>query len=113
MSSFLGFLLAAAGLLLLAAVVYGAASAWRKAANDTAPLPLFGMIRRWGKTSQEPASAPDAEALALATRRCTYCGDKEQCRARLAADSAARPPPTCPNLSLFEDSRLPADRARQ
>lgn len=113
MSALSGFLLAVAGLLLVAAVAYAVMAAWRKAAYDDAPLPFFSMFRRWGKTPHGLETAPDAEDLALAVRRCTFCGDKEQCRARLAADSAAQPPPSCPNLRLFEEPAPPPDQVRK
>ena len=112
MSPLLGIALAVAGLLLAAALIYGLAKAWRRALHDDARLPFFDMIERHGTTREELAAVLSFENLALAVRRCTFCGSKEQCRARLAARSAAVPPANCPNVRFFDEFGLRVDQTR-
>lgn len=101
MSPLLGIALAVAGLLLAAALIYGLATAWRRALHDDARLPFFGMIERHGTTREELAAVVSFENLALAVRRCTFCGSKEQCRAWLASGRQDGYPASCPNAGLF------------
>lgn len=102
MSPLLGIALAAAGLSLAAAFAYGLVMAWRRAMHDDAPLPLFGMIERHGTTSEGFEAVVSAENLALAARRCAFCGSKEQCRAWLASGQQDGYPTFCPNARFFE-----------
>lgn len=102
MSPLLGIALAVTLLSLAAALVYGLATVWRRAMHDDAPLPLFGMIERHGTTRQGLEAVVSAGNLALAARRCAFCGSKEQCRAWLASGRQEDYPAFCPNAGLFE-----------
>lgn len=102
MSPLLGIVLAVASLLLAAALAYGLATAWRRTMHDDAPLPLFGMIERHGTTPQGLEAVVSAGNLALAARRCAFCGSKEKCRAWLASGRREDYPMFCPNAGLFE-----------
>ena len=102
MSLLIGITLAVVALSLGAAFVYLLVVAWRIALHDDAPLPLFGMIRRLGTTPQGLEAVVSTENLALAARRCTFCGSKEQCRAWLASGRQDGGPAYCPNSALLE-----------
>lgn len=78
------------------------AAAWRRALHDDAPLPIFGMIYRNGTTAEGLAAVVSSENLALAVRRCAFCGRKEQCRAWLASGQQVGHPAFCPNSALLE-----------
>jgi hypothetical protein len=79
---------------------YGLVDAWRRVLRDSAPLPLFDILRREGLSPGEAQDALGAEALAYATRRCTLCATGGDCSARLAAGD-------CPNAGLFAELRQP------
>ena len=97
------------GLALAAALAYALVTAWRRAMHDGAPLPFFGMIVRRRPAPTGPDSEVGAKLLALAARRCAFCGDKEQCRAWLASGRQDGYPAYCPNADLFDKGN--ADRA--
>jgi hypothetical protein len=102
MSLLLGIALTVAGLLLTAALVFGLVTAYRRALHDDARLPFFGMIERHGTTPEGLAAVVSFENLALAVRRCAFCGSKEQCRAWLTSGRQQDYPAFCPNAGLFE-----------
>jgi hypothetical protein len=79
---------------------YALFDAWRRVLRDSAPLPLFDILRREGLSPGEAQDALGAEALAYATRRCTLCAAGGDCSARLAAGD-------CPNAGLFAELRQP------
>jgi len=102
MSLLFGITLAASGFLLAAVFGYGLVTAWRRAMHDDGPLPLFGMIKRRRLTPEGLETVANAEILAPAVRRCTFCGSKEQCRTWLASGQQGGYPAFCANSGLFE-----------
>jgi uncharacterized protein DUF6455 len=97
MSSVLGVALAA--LALAVVLAFAILTGWRRIMRDEGPLPLFPLLAR-------RARAPDWKdldtgTLALAARRCAFCGRKQECRAWLASAQSGRCPPYCPNASVL------------
>ena len=95
MSSVLGVALAAL------AVVLGFAflARWQRIMRNDGPLPLFPLLAR-RKTAPDRKDL-DTGTLALAARRCAFCGRKQECRAWLASGQSGRCPPYCPNASVL------------
>ena len=97
MSSVLGVVLAAVALLLTVALAYAVLAAWRRVMHEEGRLPLFALLdRRPPEESERIAS----DTLALAARRCAFCGRKQECRAWLASARSESYPQYCPNSSL-------------
>lgn len=60
------------------------------------------VIDRLGLDRLALARLENGSALAEVMRNCIDCSSVDQCRAWLAADANAVPPPNCPNRHLFE-----------
>lgn len=86
-------------LAVVALMTYGLAYAWRRVMRETAPLPLYAMLRHRGLTVREAGDGLGVEALAHAARRCALCGQGAECQRRVAAGEPA--PADCPNAELF------------
>lgn len=87
-------------LAVLALVGFALARAWRQAVRQSAPLPLYGMLRNQGLSPGEADATAGLEALAYAARRCAFCASGRDCRRRVAAGTP--PPAHCPNGAMFE-----------
>lgn len=92
-------------LVILALVGSALANAWRQAVHQTAPLPLFGMLRNLGLSPGEADDVASFEELAYAARRCAFCASGKDCRRRVAAGTP--PPAHCPNGAIFEQLTRP------
>ena len=99
MTTVLGVALAAVVLSLTAALAYALLTSWRRMLQDEAPLPVFAMLDRRQVGDREDL---ESEALAIAARRCAFCGRKQECRAWLASAKSESCPPYCPNAGLFQ-----------
>ena len=100
MSTVLGVVLAAVvALSLVAALAFGILTAWRRIMRDDGPLPLFPLLAR--RSAAPDWKDLDSGTVALAARRCAFCGRKEECRAWLASAQSGRCPPYCPNASVL------------
>ena len=98
MSSVLGVALAAVALLLTVALAYAMLVAWRRVMDEEGRVPLFTLLDRRPPEGREGIGC---ETLALAARRCAFCGHKQECRAWVAAGKSESCPPYCPNAGIF------------
>lgn len=105
MESFASVLTAATLAVVAVLLGYGLASAWRRVLRGNVLLPFFGALRREGLSPGEAREAVGAGMLALAARRCAFCGSGAQCSARLATGGAQVR--GCPNAGLFVELRRP------
>ena len=96
MSSVFGVAFAAVALLLSVALAYAVLAAWRRVTQEEGRLPLFALLDR-----RSPEDRIGCETLALAARRCAFCGHKQECRAWVAAAKSESCPPYCPNAGVF------------
>ena len=107
MNALTGIVLAAS-LALGIAFAYVLVLAWRRAVRDDALPPIFGMLERQGLAIEDLEASAGTGQLALAVRRCAFCGGKPECRAALASVSGRSLPAFCPNAWVF----APAEPAR-
>ena len=88
----------AAGLLaLVAALAWLTVSAWRRALQHDGLLPIFDALKRVGVARERFEGTRQIDHLALAVRRCTFCGRKTECLAALAENPDRRFLRFCPN----------------
>ncbi len=100
-------LVATSAVLLLATAI-----AWRRMLRENPGLPIWRFLRREGITRDDAADTLSGKALMQAHLSCTVCDSREECRARLAARSAAVPPANCPNVRFFDEFGLRVDQTR-
>ena len=98
MSAVFGVSLAAVALLLTVGLAYAVLAAWRRAMHEEGRLPLFALLDRRPAEIREGIGC---ETLALAARRCAFCGHKQECRAWVASAKSESCPSYCPNAGVF------------
>ena len=99
MSSVLGVALTVVALSLTVVLAFVFLTGWRRIMRDDGPLPLFPLLAR--RTTAPDWKDLDTGTLALAARRCAFCGRKQECRAWLSSAQSGRCPPYCPNASVL------------
>jgi uncharacterized protein DUF6455 len=99
MSSVLGIALSAVALSLTVALAFAFLAGWRRIMQDEGPLPLFAMLAR--RATAVDRKDLEIVTLALAARRCAFCGRKQECRAWLASAQPGHCPPYCPNAGVL------------
>ena len=96
-----------------AVVLVVVALAWRRMIARAPELPIWRFLRRAGITRDDAADTLSAQAVMQAELGCTVCGNRESCRARLAAGGDAVPPANCPNAPLFDDFGIAVEQIRK
>jgi hypothetical protein len=86
---------------------------WRRMVRENPGLPIWQFLRREGIARDDVADTLSGKAVMQAELSCAVCGNREECRARLAARDAAVPPANCPNARLFDDFGLGVDQSRK
>lgn len=73
----------------------------RRLAHEGPNLPLWMFLRRRGQRRDATIDRMGDRAVRVMEMRCSSCGSRRACMARLA-EGSSEPPPDCPNAPLFE-----------
>jgi hypothetical protein len=102
MENWVNFLIAAAWVAILAVLLWGTATSWRRQLRDSGPLPMFRLLEREGVSVDNAEQAVGMGALLQAAGRCAVCPARRACESGVAGGWLGRRPQDCPNAALFD-----------